>query len=222
MKGPPIWFGTGSSCRGFGVAVLLALLCGGPSSQAFAQPAPFQHIILIIQENRTPDNLFGSNPSFEPGVDIAANGTNTKGETIPLTAVALAGCYDLYHAHQSFTLMYDGGKMDGAGRNSVGATRKCAVPATPEFKYVDNSDGQVQPYFDIAAQYGFANRMFQTSQGPSFPAHQFLFGGTSAPTTDNPLFAAENNLSIVGPAAPGQCTADRSRRRLKRSRRNRR
>jgi phospholipase C len=50
----------------------------------------------------------------------------------------------------------------------------------------------VQPYFEIARNYGFANRMFQTNQGPSFPAHQFLFGGTSQPSADSPLFAAEN------------------------------
>jgi hypothetical protein len=33
----------------------------------------------------------------------------------------------------------------------------------------------------LPVTYGFANYMFQTNQGPSFPAHQFLFGGTSAP-----------------------------------------
>src|ERR1700691_1651249 len=32
---------------------------------------------------------------------------------------------------------------------------------------------------------GFANYMFQTNEGPSFPAHQFLFTGTSAPTAPN-------------------------------------
>jgi len=40
----------------------------------------------------------------------------------------------------------------------------------------------LDPYFQIASQYGFANYMFSTHQGPSFPGHQFLFSGTSAPT----------------------------------------
>jgi phospholipase C len=40
----------------------------------------------------------------------------------------------------------------------------------------------VAPYFDIATKYGFANYFFQTNQGPSMPAHQFLFSGTSAPS----------------------------------------
>jgi phospholipase C len=34
--------------------------------------------------------------------------------------------------------------------------------------------------------------MFQTNQGPSFPAHQFIISGTSAPSTGSNLFAAEN------------------------------
>ncbi len=46
---------------------------------------------------------------------------------------------------------------------------------------VPNQAGVVQPYFDIANEYGFANYAFQTNQGPSFQAHQFLFSGTSAP-----------------------------------------
>jgi phospholipase C len=44
----------------------------------------------------------------------------------------------------------------------------------------------------MAEQYTFANRMFQTNQGPSFPAHQFIISGTSAPSTGSNLFAAEN------------------------------
>ena len=69
--------------------------------------------------------------------------------------------------------------MDGAAR--VACTGTC--PAKPQFRYVDNSTGILNPYLDIATQYGFANYMFQTNQGPSFPAHLYLFGGTSAPNT---------------------------------------
>lgn len=58
------------------------------------------------------------------------------------------------------------------------------------FHYVDPAE--VQPYFEMAEQYTFADRMFQTHQGPSFPAHQFIIAGTSAPTATSDLFAAEN------------------------------
>ena len=52
----------------------------------------------------------------------------------------------------------------------------------------------------MAEQYTFGDRMFQTNQGPSYPAHQFIFSGTSAPTAGSPLFAAENPVPLVGSA----------------------
>ena len=58
------------------------------------------------------------------------------------------------------------------------------------FAYVNPAD--VQPYLQLAEQYTFADRMFQTNQGPSMPAHQFIISGTSAPTMGSNLFAAEN------------------------------
>ncbi len=165
------------------LALALSFLLPVP---ALAAPA-FKHVVIIFQENRTPDNIFGSNPTFEPGVDIATSGVNSKGQTIPLTAVALDNCYDISHAHSGFE-----DSLKGADLDKVSPAKGCTLPANPQFKYVDNSTGTVQPYFDIAAGYGFANRMFQTNQGPSFPAHQFIFGGTSSPSTESPLFAAEN------------------------------
>jgi hypothetical protein len=70
----------------------------------------------------------------------------------------------------------------------------------------------VVPYFEIATQYGYANYMFQTNQGPSFPAHQFLLSGTSAPIYDDndtnlywQWFAAENGPK--GQGVPYGCTA---------------
>jgi phospholipase C len=162
-------------------------------------------VVVIVQENRNPDNLFGSNPSFEAGVDIATSGINSKGQQIPLGPVPLASCYDLGHVHSLFLKQYDGGKMDGADKVKVLINPGCQVPENPQFKYVDNSTEQIQPYFDIATQYGWANRMFQTNQGGSYPAHQFVFSGTSAPTTNSDLFAAEN--PIKSPGAPTGCIA---------------
>ena len=169
---------------------------GSVSLQVNAQQGrQFEHVVIVVQENRTPDNLFGSNPSFEPGVDIATNGINSKHESVPFTPVPLAGCYDLGHEHAAFQSAYNNGEMNGSDKVTVSAPRSCTPGPNPQFRYVDNSSGTVQPYFNLATQYGFANRMFQTNQGPSFPAHQFLIAGTSAPTTDSTLFAANNPTS---------------------------
>ena len=94
-------------------------------------------------------------------------------------------------------------KMDGAGDIKCSGT----CPTKPQFRFVDNSQGIVNPYLDLATQYGFANYMFQTNQGPSFPAHQFLFGGTSAPSAADDaagIFASEN---MSGTSNTAGCTA---------------
>ena len=47
-------------------------------------------------------------------------------------------------------------------------------------------------------RYAFGDRMFQTNQGPSFPAHQYILSGTSTIANDSGLRAAENPLGGGG------------------------
>jgi phospholipase C len=170
----------------------------GPQSLALVIGAVIQHIVIIFQENRTPDNLFQDPVLIGRGADIASSGVNSSGQTIPLSPIDLgtAGSspqnYDLSHAHAAFVSMYDGGKMDGANLIPCTPAANCPPNAhpNPQFMYVMPAD--VQPYFALAEQYTFGDRMFQTNEGPSFPAHQFIIAGTSAPTATSPLFAAEN------------------------------
>jgi phospholipase C len=86
---------------------------------------------------------------------------------------------------------------------SKGATNCPPTSPPPEFYYVQQSD--VQPYWDMAEQYTFGDRMFQTNEGPSFPAHQFLIAGTSEPEVNSPLFVAENPLGIANSSADTGC-----------------
>jgi phospholipase C len=166
----------------------------GSQALALAITAGIQHIVVIFQENRSTDNLFHDSVLISRGADIASSGLNSHGETVPLSPIDLGTIgpnpqnYDLGHSHYDFVLMYDGGKMDGADLESCGVT--CQTHVNPQFMYVEPSD--VRPYFAMAEQYTFGDRMFQTNQGPSFPAHQFIISGTSAPATGSNLFAAEN------------------------------
>ena len=160
-----------------------------------------QHVVVIFQENRTPDNLFHDPVLIAKGADIASSGINSSGDTIPLTPTPLGVDYDLQHGHADFVAMYDNGKMDGADKILVQCFNNpdCPTP-NPHFKYVRASD--VGPYFQLAEQYTFGDRMFQTNQGPSFPAHQFILSGTSAPTATSNLFASSNTSIGTGCAAP--------------------
>src|SRR5438105_7612199 len=71
-----------------------------------------EHVVVIFQENRTPDNLFHGLPNG----DIANSGKNSQGQTVPLTPISLVSNYDLNHTHAGFRSMWDGGKMDGADK----------------------------------------------------------------------------------------------------------
>ena len=186
---------------------------GGGTIPTQSFPAPdqlsqkIQHVVVIFQENRTPDNLFHG----LPGADIANEGVNSAGQIIPLTPISLATDYDLSHAHEAFVQMYDGGKMDGADKIAVTCAQNAndCPPPHPQFKYVNPSE--VTPYFQLAEQYTFADRMFQTNQGPSFPAHQFIIAGTSAPTRNQQFvrggesrFLPQSNSEVGCNAPPGE------------------
>jgi phospholipase C len=202
------------------------LLIGAEALTAFAQISNFQHIVVIVQENRTPDNFFqglcvapygskdvcSSSPT-ESQYNIQTNNWLDKRSAMGViqpSTVKLANKYDLSHAHSAFTVMCDADpatgrcKMDGAG--SIPCSGTC--PAKPQFRFVENSSSILNPYLDLATQYGWANYMFQTNQGPSFPAHQFLFGGTSAPSAADDavgIFASEN---MSGTGKTAGCTAE--------------
>ena len=175
--------------------------CGGGSRSTpsvITPAAMIQHVIVIVQENRTPDNLFQDPVLIKAGADIAQSGKNMNSPTLTttLTPTSLVTNYDLSHAHAAFIKTYDNGNMDGANLITVDCPSPCAPAAPPnvEYQYVQASD--VQPYYTLAETYTFGDRMFQTNQGPSFPAHQFLISGTSMASTQltvpSNLWVAEN------------------------------
>jgi len=183
--------------------------CGGSGSAANPNIASkILHVVVIFQENRTPDNLFHDPALISAGADIASSGLNSRGKEIELTPISLDNTYDLSHSHRAFLNMYDDGKMDGANRIAVDcpAEPNCAKGIEdPQFKYVTPSD--VAPYFQMAEAYTFADHTFQNNQGPSFPAHQFILSGTSAPSVGSPLFAAENPEGSADAGDNTGCTA---------------
>jgi phospholipase C len=161
---------------------------------AHAQITQFQHIIIVFQENRTPDNLFyalctnfpcSTNPNgtqYNIQTTNWLDKTSSTGFTQP-TGVALANGYDLSHSHTGWTNECDLNtstnqcRMDGAALTSKNRGAFVFVNNTVDAKH---PQGILAPYLALATTYGWANFMFQTNQGPSFPAHQYIFGGTSA------------------------------------------
>jgi phospholipase C len=153
---------------------------------------PVRHVIIIFQENRTPDNLFQG----LKGADIASSGLNALGQTVPLHPVSLTAKYDLSHKHSGFLIEYQAGNMDGWSLEKSSRGCKRLEKATCAYGYVPASENR--PYMMMARQYAFSDRMFQSNQGPSYPSHQFIVSGDAAALPQSPLEVSSNPLDGPG------------------------
>jgi phospholipase C len=182
--------------------VLTALLLVGCATHSSFSPAPrhdsalirpattphFQHIVLIIQENRSVDQIFNG----MPGADTQSWGYDSTGKVIQLVPRPLWQTIDPGHGHGDMENAYDGGKMDGFDKVSNTNLLDPSAKKTPDYSYSYTQQSDVQPYWDLASQGNFSNRMFQSNMGPSFPAHQYLIAAQSP-------FASENPAKSGGP-----------------------
>ena len=133
---------------------------------------PIKHIVVVIQENRTFNNLFATFPGTT-GSTTGLESVGGKSKQIALKQVPLEDKKNLNHLYKSYLTAYDNGKMDGFNKIVGGAGPEKKLP----YQYVKQSD--VQPYWDLATQYGIANAMFSTQGSGSFTAHQDLIRGGS-------------------------------------------
>jgi phospholipase C len=149
----------------------------GPSSK-------ISHVVVIVQENRSTNDLFNA----LPGADTVRIVERAHGRPMHLLPELLTAPYDIDHSHLAFELEYSGNWSAVVSKCNKGAS--CPPEAARPFGYVPRSE--VEPYYVMARRYTFANKMFQTNEGPSFPAHQYILSGTSTISNGSSLRAAEN------------------------------
>jgi phospholipase C len=154
-----------------------------------------KHVIIIVQENRSFDNLFNG----FPGADTAQSGAVLGGSSVPLGSVPLEYGTDVGHFHTSFKKAYDSGRMDdfdSEGAFKIVSGQYAPVPMpTANYPYSIVPQSETVPYWSLASQFTLADRMFASNSGPSFPAHQYLIAGQS------------NNADEVPNAGPWGCDA---------------
>jgi len=124
-----------------------------------------KYVIVLVQENRTVDNLFQT----QPGVDTQNYGIDSHGVRITLKRRHLGSGIDCDHSYKAFV------NQVTQGFDKV----YCGPGSPPEaaFSYVDPAD--IRPYTALASQYVFADEVLQSNAGPSFPAHMYLIAATS-------------------------------------------
>jgi phospholipase C len=151
------------------------------------------HIVLIVQENRSFDNLFAT----FPGADGTTTG-KTKRKTVELHKAALEERCDYGHTRKAFVEDYDNGAMDGFSLEGDRTPYCPKTAGTGPYQYVNPK--QIAPYWDMATQYVLADHIFQTQGSGSFAAHQDLIRG--ATTIDA---AQSESLVDVPTHAPWGC-----------------
>jgi phospholipase C len=151
------------------------------------------HVVIIVQENRSFDNLF---QGF-PGADTQSYGYTSTGQKLALKPFGLELPWDIDHDSQSFFAACDGTgslpgtncKMDGFDKEAMscglgGGPQKCPKPDS-QYGYVPASE--TKPLVAMASQYVLADRMFESNfDASSFVSHQYIIAGQASSTIDFP------------------------------------
>ncbi len=163
-------------------------------------PGPaIQHVVVVMQENRTFDGVFQG----YPGANTQSFGFDSHGVKQTLQPISLAYPTDINHLRIQFLANYDGGKMDAFDKE-IFSFKSCASgdllndpscwvygthfppgSATPlAYAYVPRTE--VQPLWDMAAQYAIGDDFFPSNNGPSYVSHQYMIAGESGHVAEIP------------------------------------
>jgi phospholipase C len=159
--------------------------------------SPIQHVVIIVQENRSFDNLFQG----YPGADTASSGKVSNGQTVSLQSVSMKANWDIVHQSTDFVNAYDNGAMDAFDKEVI---KGHPTQTYPMYAYVPASESSL--YFQMAQQYVLGDRMFQSNIDSSFVAHQYLIAGQSGGQAGDTSKPAANIPS--GPWACGGGAGD--------------
>jgi len=131
-------------------------------------PAPsIQHVVIVIQENRSFDNMF----SGFPGADAPDYGyANDRRITLRETPLQDPG--NIENNWRDAIGGWNGGKMNGFEvEHFYGGPRDYAYARVPR--------SESAPYWAMASRYVLADRMFPTEFGPSFTSHLSLIAANT-------------------------------------------
>jgi phospholipase C len=143
------------------------------------------HIVYIVQENRSFNDLFQG----YPGAYTVSKGQDSKGNTIALRPVGLASEYEIDHsARAMFAACHGTGKLPGTQCRNDGFDKEQNFGGPvkdPMYVYVPRTDSK--PYFAMAHEWVLADRMFQSQLDESFVAHQYIIAAQAASSVDLPF-----------------------------------
>ena len=195
------------------LGVLAALLVAVRAASA-ATPDDIhkiQHVVVIMQENRSFDSYFGTFPGAD-GIPMQ-DGVPTVCVPDPKSDECVRPFHDPAdmnaggpHTARNAIDDVDGGKMDGFIRAVRDAQRNCQDPNDP--RCVGRRDGigvmgyhdgrEIPNYWRYAQEFVLQDRMFEPTASWSLPAHLFLVSGWSATCRDHDPMRCVSDLRNPG------------------------
>jgi phospholipase C len=151
--------------------MMTAALPSKVDAARYATTTPIKHVVFVLMENRSFDNIFGR----FPGADGATSGMD-HGVRRPLTQAAMQRSHDLPHCYNCAIASIDGGKMDGFNQTDY----------ANQYAYTSYRQKQITAYWNWAKHYVVADHFFASAVGPSFPNHMYAIAATAGGALDNP------------------------------------
>ncbi len=148
-----------------------------------------RHIVFIVKENRSYDNLFGLYPTG----DGTSTGRTADGRTIKLIPVPNLQ-NDLPHDHRAARVDIAGGAMDGFSKEPDKEGNPTVLAYTTAFP------GQLPAYWGWAKHFELLDHTFSSGDTSSFPNHLYTVSATGAGSIDGPSLGVEN-WGCDGPAS---------------------
>jgi phospholipase C len=174
-----------AGCAPPGAATLRQAQGDTRQAQGDTTKTPIKHVIFIVQENRSFNNLF---EGF-PGATTAKYGHDQYGKKIKIRPRDLGAPWDVGHASDAFFAACDGtGKLPGTDCTMDGWNREGAgqgAPPNPPYSYVPQDE--IKPYWTLATQYVLADNTFASNLDGSFVAHQYIVAAFSSHAVDFPF-----------------------------------
>jgi phospholipase C len=136
-----------------------------------------QHIVILVRENRSFDNIFGR----FPGADGATWALLPNGRRVRLTRARDRLLLDIAHSGVAAARAIDYGRMDGFPL-LPGAIQNGVDQSLTEYH-----KSQIPAYWAYASRFTLDDHFFSTIAGASFPNHLVTIAATSDNTDNNPI-----------------------------------
>ena len=146
-----------------------------------------QHIVIVVQENRSFNNLFYG----FPGATTSTYGYTSTGKQVTLSPVGLETWWDVEHDSSGYFAACNGTgsipgtncQMNGFDREWYGCYGSC--PTYPTYAYVPHAE--TKPLFAIGKQYVLADQMYASNfDASSFISHQYIISGQAQSAVNYP------------------------------------